>query len=225
MIDLSAATLSLRNRALGLVVATTGSTDLSATATGYHRAAGSFVTDGFLPGMEFTPTGFAANTVDIITSVTATDIATKYARAVEAVASGRTLSVGLPLLRAFENYPLTPVSGRPYIEEEFVPGGSTTTGVPANGAFTEETGLYVIKWYGLINLGIIPGLGISTLRKQVDALKSLFAPGTTFTAGSNIVRVRRDHGPYTGQIIPLTGWAALVLTVPWHAYSTNQIAA
>jgi hypothetical protein len=53
--------LALRGRVLTLSVATTGTTSLAATATGYTRAAGSFVTDGFKPGMEVLAAGFATS--------------------------------------------------------------------------------------------------------------------------------------------------------------------
>lgn len=220
MMDLLATHLALRNRALSLIVETTGSTSLSATATGYNRVAGSFVADGFSPGMEITPAGFATNTVDVLITVTASDLTTKNARPVEVAAGGRTISVGVPALRAFENVDLIPVAGRPYFEEDFVPGTNTLRTFPAQGATGEETGLYVLKIYGLSNVGI------SAIRKTIDALKALFAPGTTLTAGVNTVRVRSDVSVQSGQILPQgNGWSVCVLTIPWRAYSINQVAA
>lgn len=219
MTELLAVHLALRNRALSLVVATTGGTLLSATATGYHRAAGSFVADGFLTGMEMVPAGFVLNTACVIKNVTASDITTMTAPAIEAEAAGRSLSVGIPSLRAYENVDLTPVGGRPYFEEDFVPATATLLG-SKNGGYVYDSGLYVPKWYG------ISGVGISALRKSVDALKALFAPGTALVAGSNIVRVRSNISPQTGQIIPLSGgWAALTLTIPWTVESINAIVA
>lgn len=219
MVDLLAVHLALRNRALAVVPATTGSTSLSATATGYHRAAGSFVTDGFKPGMEFTPTGFATNTVDVIKSVTASDLETMNARAVEAEASGRTIAVGFPAMRAWENDSFTPDPARPYAEEDFEPGTQRLITQAATGKIHED-GLYVIKRYGLLNFGV------AALRKEVDALKALFTPGTTLTAGSHVVTIRTDVSPQTGRVTPLTsGHAVLVLTIPWYARSTNAIAA
>lgn len=218
--DLLAVHLALRNRALSLVVATTGLTNLSATATGYHRAAGSFVSDGFLAGMEIVPAGFAANTPRVIQGVTASDITTTSAPTVEAESGGRSLSVGIPTLRAFENVAFTPTSNRHYFEEDFVPATNSLLTMPAQSGVLRETGLYIPKWYGL------SGVGVSALRKSVDALKALFAPGTLLVAGANTVRIGGDQAPQTGQIIPLSnGWSALTLTVPWWVLSQNQIAA
>lgn len=56
-------------------VITTGLQSLSATATGYARTSGSFVTNGFVVGMQVNVTGFtnaANNGVSTITAVTAT---------------------------------------------------------------------------------------------------------------------------------------------------------
>lgn len=215
--DLLAVHLALRNRALSLVVATTGPTNLSATAAGYHRAAGSFIADGFLNGMEVVPAGFAVNTPRVIQSVTASDITTATAPAVDAVAGGRTLSVGMPSLRAFENVSLTPESGRPYFEEDFVPATTSLLTMPAQGGTVQENGLYVPKWYGLSDVGV------SALRKSVDALKALFTPGTLVTAGAHTVRIGEAQA---GQIIPLTGgWSALTLPIPWWVLSRNLVAA
>ena len=238
MIDHTAATLALRNRALTLSVATTGSTTLAATTTGFTRAAGSFITDGFVVGMEILAAGFstaANNGNGVVTSVAAGTLLvdaytvtlgvtgyTVAARtlATEAAAAGRTISVGLPAMRAWENTALTPVAGKPYLEEDYVPATERLFTSPAASGMVEETGLYVLKWYGL------SGKGISALRKSVHALKLLYTPGTKLTAGSHTVRVRADAATQTGQIIPLTGgMAVLVLPVPWLALSNNAIAA
>lgn len=56
---------------------TTGTATLQATATGYTRTSGSFITDGFLEGLPITVTGFANpanNGPAVITAVTATTL-------------------------------------------------------------------------------------------------------------------------------------------------------
>src|SRR5690242_4314615 len=100
MIDTLSAQLAFRNRALGTTTfPATGTTTLDATATGYHRSSGSFVTDGFYAGMEITPVGFSVNTVDTIKAVTATDLTTVNGRAVEVSAGSRSISATFPALR------------------------------------------------------------------------------------------------------------------------------
>lgn len=220
MIDTTSATLAFRNRALTLSVVTTGSTTLSATTTGYARTTGSFVTDGFLPGMEITPTGFATNTVDVLTEVTALALTTASARTAETAASGRTISVGLPANQAWDNVALDPPSGRPYLTEELVPATNSLITLPASTGTLEETGLYVLTWYGLSDKGA------GSIRKCVDALKALFSPGTTVIAGSDVIHVRTDTSARTSQLIPQgNGWTACVLTVPWKTRTANAIAA
>lgn len=228
MIDLAAAQLALRNRAIGLSVCTTGSTTLSATATGYARASGSFVTDGFAVGMEILASGFtsaANNGYAVVTSVSALALGVSGGRTAEAAGSGRTLAVGLPELRRWENTdPLTdgapsePTRGRPYIEEDFVPATATVFTFPANGGQVEETGLYVIRWYGLA------GTGMSAVRQSVGALRARFSPGTPLTVSGATLRVRADLGPFSGPVRPDgRGWAICTLTVPWLARSVNAV--
>jgi hypothetical protein len=216
VIDTGAASLSLRSRLLSLSVCTTGSQTLAATGTGYSRAAGSFIADGFADGMEFVPAGFTDNTPRVIETVTALNIATTTANTAQTAGAGRSLSVGLPQGRAFGNREFKPTSGSPYVVVEFVPGAhSLLTATAQNGMATED-GLFVIKWYGLEKLG---ELGIE---KCVDKVKALFTPGTVI--GS--VRVRSDTSVRSGQILPQgNGWALCQITVPWWALSNNAIAA
>ena len=118
MIDHYAAQKALRVKLLTLSVATTGSVQISATATGYERATGSFLTDGFLSGMEVGGTGFgetANNAKKTLSSVTALTM-TCPNTSVEAVGA-RTLDVGLPATRAWENINVEPARGSTWIEE------------------------------------------------------------------------------------------------------------
>ena len=233
MVDEDALTLAFRNRMLTLAVVTTGAQTLSATATGYARASGSFLTDGFRDGMEFTPSGFADNTVRVIKTASALTIETRSDAAryptegtgsipqpsAEAPAAGRTLSVGIPLGRAFDNKKFQGSAGRPYIEEDYVPATSTLLGTK-NGGYVYEEGLYVIKWYGLEDKGT------GGIRKPVNALKALFAPGSVVFASGLPVRVRADTTVKSGQILPQgDGCAVCTVTVPWRAETINVVAA
>lgn len=74
----------------------TPTTPLSATATGYARATGSFLTDGFAPGMQITAAGFttaANNGRSTVVAVTATslDVTKATPTVVEAAGAGRSL--------------------------------------------------------------------------------------------------------------------------------------
>ena len=219
MIDLLAVQLALRNRAKTLTVCTTGSITMAATATGYTRAdGGSFVTDGLKAGMEVTPVGFTANPVDVITSVTAGAVTVATARAVQSSASGKTLKVVLPAARAWENDKFDPVPGHVYLEEDFVPGTHQLVTFPASQGRAEETGLYILKWYGLADYGT------AALLKQADAVRALFTPGVTLSAGSNTLRMQPNTAVSVSQILPVTGgWAVIVITIPWLARSRNTV--
>lgn len=223
MIDKTALLLALRNRALTYVGPATGSMSLAAITTGYTRASGSFITDGFQVGQEITPAGFATNTVRVVTRVEALTLTVDTvggALTAEGAAGSRSLSVTLPAIRAWDNVTVTPIAGRPYLEEDFVPATSELISIPLNGGQVEETGLYILKWYGLANKGS------AGIRKCMDGLMALFAPGTALTAGSDVVWIRDDIGPATSQIVPQgTDRAVCALTIPWLARTTNLIAA
>lgn len=71
--------------------ATTGTTTISATATGYSRAAGSFLTDGFAVGQTVTASGYAGsgfNGKSIVTAVTALTMDTTPLSGVHGVEAG-----------------------------------------------------------------------------------------------------------------------------------------
>lgn len=237
MIDRDAVHLALRNRARGLVIATTGIAALSATATGYARSVGSFYDDGFAQGMEIDASGFplaANNATGIITflSPTVMDVflfaialtnavqtVTRSATVGDAEAAGRTITARYPTMRGWELETITPSAGIPYTEEDFVPATNVASGIPATTARMNETGLYVIRWYG------IEGIGSKAIRNSTDALLRLFTPGTLLVAGANTVEIRGETAPVPAQILPQhNGWAVCTSTIPWRCRSLNTVA-
>lgn len=236
MLDETLAELALRARLLGTTVATTGSTSLAATTTGYTRSAGSFITDGFREGMEVSVTGFptAANngkgvilkpltaTVMLIDAydVSSPNVVTSRTLVVEAEAAGRTISAGIPALRAFDNIALVPVTGKPYLEEVFSPATHRLITFPAAGAHAEDTGLYVVTWFGLSGTGI-------GIRKSISAIKARFTPGTNLPlSDGTTLTMPQDVGARAGAITPIAGgWGYVQITIPYRVFSLNTIAA
>lgn len=221
MIDNELNVLSFRTRARTLSVCTTGTMSLAATTTGYTRSSGSFLTDGFAPGMELTPLGFVDNTASTIVSVTALAIVVNDARGIEADAGSRSLTVGLPTLRANMNIGGNkPVQGSSWVEENYVPGTSTLLAGPAQGGLVEETGLSVWRFYVPDNTGF---LGITRI---VDAFMALFTPGTTMAlSDGTTIRVRTDATVKRSQILfDGYGWAVCTVTIPYLAYTNNTVA-
>lgn len=215
-----AALLACRGRALTLSTCTTGSTSLSATTTGYARAAGSFVADGFAVGMEVTGSGFsvtANNGARVVTAVSALALSCTGC-ATEAAAVGKTIASGLPTLRAFENVTLTPVAGQWFVEEDYLPGPASQFTTGPRG-WIEVTPQYVLKLYAP------PGTGATALYKAADALLTLFAPRTAITLSTgDVLRVRTDVAPYRGQLLQdAAGFAVVVITVPLRGETANTI--
>lgn len=221
-VDHTTIQLALQARLLTLLACTTGRAALSATATGYHRATGSFVSDNFAAGMEVTPLNFASTTTGVVTAVTDTDLTIKGGRAVESVAAGRELLVGLPPMRAWENTKFKRDPTRPFVEEQYVPGpaGMQSDGY---GGLLELLPMYSPRIY------VPGGGGIAADGHYADAMLRLFAPGTTLPlitgeAGTSLV-VRGDPAPVPGQrhtddtenwsVVPISIWLRVTtMTVP-----------
>jgi hypothetical protein len=221
--------LAARNLARSLVVASTGLTTLSATATGYARTAGSFYDEGFWRGMELVPSGFSSATPRVITDVTPLTITvntTSGAVPVQAAAPGRSLTVGLPSTRLWEDEPLTnpttgaaisPAPGAPYIEEQYIDGPSKQVTMGHNGEI-EGLPMYVL----LMNLPTANGLALG---RYTDALLRQFAPRTAMAlANGDVLRVRSDVAPFAGQLqAGQPGFAVKAFKVPLRIRTQNSI--
>jgi hypothetical protein len=217
MMNHELAHLAIRSRLASVVVVTTGSVTLSATATGYARTTGSFVTDGFAVGMEVTPTGFTQTTVGVVTKVEALALEIAGGRSVESAGAGRSLTTKLPTKRGWENVTLTPIAGQPYVELDYVPATTQLLSIPNVGGTVEETGLAVLRWYGLANAGLLD------LTRAAQAVLALFKPGQTLTlSDGSALRWRENPGPFRGQArADAPGWAVITVTIPWRLYTTN----
>lgn len=228
--------LAMRTRALTLSVATTGAISLAATSTGFTRAAGSFYTDGLWPGMEIVASGFgnaANNGTGVITEVTSATaikvtmytsayvngmlVVTRSATVAEGAAGGRTLAVGLPSLRAWENVNFAPESGIPFVEEQFIPGPMAQVTMGPNGD------LEVLPQYSL-QVNLPSGTGLTPAR-YTDALRRLFPPRAFLTlANGDVLRVRQDVGPFVGQLQQSQpGFAVKPITIPFRLRTANSI--
>lgn len=211
--------IGFRTRLATLSVATTGTITLAATAVGYTRPSGSFIADGFQVGQEVTPVGFTVLTPQLITGVAALSLTVRGAMTAEASAGSRSLTVGLPAFRVYSNNDFTPTTNRHYVEMEVVPSSPTQLSFPAQGGTREDQGVYVVRWYGVANMG---ALG---LRSCADKLLALFTPGTTMVlSDSSVVHIRGDSGSYASALMNgPPGFAVIVLTIPWRRYASNAV--
>jgi hypothetical protein len=83
--------------------------------------------------------------------------------------------------------------------------------------------LEVTPMYALyVNLPAETGL---TVKRYVNALRTLFAPRTAITlANGDVLRVRSDTGPYAGQLQQgQPGFAVQPLTIPLRLRTANSI--
>lgn len=219
MINHRAAREAWQSHVLATLLATTGVIALSATASGYARATGSFVDDGFVIGMEVTPVGFDANVVDVVTEVSALELRTATPHAAEGAASGRLLAAWLPRRRAFGGT-LDPVAGQSSMRFEYVP--ATHAAIAGNGSSTLgiDTGLYVVTMIAPTEHG--EELFDATLQPLLDAC----TPGTKLLAGAQVVSVPWNPSARRGQVLPyaIAGLSYAQATIPWTAQSRTVVA-
>lgn len=226
---------AIRTRALTLqVVNVTGT--YSATATGYARAAGSFLTDGFEVGQEIIGVGWTAganNAAKLITAVDALTITTAgytgdvgrrtlsgAGTTVEAAAS-RTLRCVLPADVEWENGDIVPGAGVPWWREEYKmsPGGRTI-GL-GDGAMLN----YDIDYF--LTIFLPSKIGRRAADRYGDALLELFKPSQVVTLTGSDLRVKALTTPWVGQFLqsvaPTPGFLVVPVTVPLILWTANSI--
>jgi hypothetical protein len=218
MLDNYAAQLALRALLRTLTAATTGSAQIAGTATGYSRSAGSFLTDGFRPGMELTGSGFSNAENDAVKTATAvTALAITAPGCVAEAEAARTLTVGLPEGMAWEAKEWEPITGQPWVEEQFIPGPVTQITLGPGGEL-ESLPLYVV------NILCPAGVGVGAARTYAREILELFAPGTPLTVAGSTLQVRRKTAPFEGQLTrPQPGFVSVPVTVPLRFRSANVI--
>lgn len=217
MIDHRALQLALRTRALTLSVASASGINLAASGSTITRIQGSFLTDEFSPGMEALLVGWSAdnNTRFTVTDVEALTLTLDGTLTTESMAGGRSVTVGLPQYRAWENIGFEPTTGAPWIEEQLIPGTTRQISVGQYGTI-ETRLLYQLQVHALEDTGI------GAPNRYADALLTLFTPRTQITFGSDTARVRTDTGPYRGQLLRRRpGYATIPVTIPLEIWSAN----
>lgn len=209
---------ALRTKMKTLVVCTTGSTTLGATGATFTRSSGSFKDDGFKAGMEGTPSGFTGtnNNSAVIIQVEDLVLTVNRTLATEGASAGRTIQVGLPSRRAWENVSFNPDDGSPYIQEEFLPGPTTQISTGLDG-WLESLPMYVVK------VSTPQGYGVGAINGYSTALRTLFKPGTVMTLDSgDFLRVRADMAPFRGQLLNrVPGWATAPISIPCRLETRN----
>jgi hypothetical protein len=121
----------------------------------------------------------------------------------------------LPAGRAWEDIKYTPTPGVPFVEEDYEPATSSLLGL-LKGGTVEDTGAYVIRWYG------VAGQGTAAVNAGITALLALFKPGDTFTAtDGTVIHVRADVAPTRSRIINHDGWAVSTVSIFFRVYHQN----
>ncbi len=211
---------AIRTQLLTMEAATTGSISMETTTDGFVRTTGSFITDNFEPGMEALGTGFSASSNNASHTIDRVEALTLYVSGltVESAGVGKTLTVGLPAGRAWENLKFEPVAGEPFMEEEYLSGPSSQITVGTDEATVVVDPLYVVKIY------VPEDLGSGAANRYADAILTAFKPNRSFNlTNGDALRVRTDTGPFRGQLTrQRAGWVVVPITIPLRLFTQNS---
>jgi hypothetical protein len=181
---------------------------LGASASGYTRTdGGSFIDDGFAVGMEVLATGFTGsnNGSKMITAVSATLLSCAGC-SVQAAAEGRTLEVGLPSSRAWEQARFTRQVGVTHVVEQYLPGPESAPAAPND---KELRPVYVVQVFVPANTGI------EADARYAEAIKQLFNAKVSVPVGTSYIRGRAEAASYLGQRnFAVTGFSMIPVTIP-----------
>lgn len=194
---------------------------MSVASGKYTRATGSFLTDGFKPGMEITAAGFTEsgnNGTSVVTAVTATQLTVTRTLTTETAATGKSIVVNAPTGFATENIQYTPTAGWPWIEEQML-SGPTNVITLGEYAWIEHDPLYVLQVH------VPEGVGIGAANAYADGIIDLFAPRSSLTlSNGDVARVRTRPGPFRSQVRQFrTGYATVTVSVPLRIHTANSI--
>lgn len=211
--------LALRIKLKTLQVVTSGAIEMSVTGSTFSRASGSYLADGFAAGMELTGAGMidiTNNAPAVIRVVRDAAIEVDRALGTESSGVGKTLLVGLPSRRQWENVEFDPKANDPYIEEQLIPGPNSQITVGPGGT-VESLPMYNV----LVHVPTQVGTGAHN--RYADAILNLFPPRLALVAANgDAVRVRADTAPFRGQAINTRqGWFTVTVSIPLRSFTIN----
>jgi hypothetical protein len=175
--------------------------DLAASATGYVRASGSFVADGFRPGDTVRPDGFADTRPAIVLAVS--DLALVVDRDVtpEAAPPAASLAVILPERRRFEGQPFVRPKNKPWLRAGLRPAAAPLVAFGGGGLVRQE-GAFVVELFEPVDAG----RGLARIERLAAGLRARFAPGQRLSRDGHVVRtgeVRRGNVQETPEHLSL----------------------
>ena len=176
--------LKARAHLASTILATTGLTELAATANGYTRADdGSFLDDGFVPGFEITPVGFPQNPIDIVKFVTDDELVTEKGHTARTADDNRSLTAKPPrAMRYGARKPEDIAVTVPYWWERWLGGPSRgVTSFARDAMRTRTQCLYEVNVFGRVNDEDL------VVQRSADAIGRRFGPSTEIVLPSGYV--------------------------------------
>lgn len=224
MIDHGRYHLAARARLRSFVAAETVDAIASAGSQ-FTRTAGSFLADGFAPGMEVLAAGFpgaAQNGLAIVTRVETLTLTVDRALGTASASASHSVTAGVPdffLMENAEEATRSPSPGRPWMAESYLPGSPSAQRTFGTGGQVEVLPSYVARVYVPENSGALAA------RRYTDAVIRHFPPGLPLAlASGEFGWVRWDQGPFPSPLTyAMPGFAGVTVTIPLRIRTPNSI--
>ncbi len=190
------------------VLLDTGSRDdIAATSTGYSRAAGSFVTDGFRVGDTVQPDGFADTTPSIVLAVSDGVLVVDRTVTPEAAGAAVSIAVVLPERRRFEGQPFVRPKDKPWLRALLRPASAPLVAFGTGGILRHQGSLIV----ELVE-PVDSGRGLARLERLAAGLRERFTPGLRLQRDGLEVRVGEAR---RGAVLETIDILTLPLAIDW----------
>jgi hypothetical protein len=205
---------ALETHLCALTLATTGPrADIAATHSGYSRASGSFLDDGFQVGDTVQPQGFAANTAALVLAVSNTVLVVDDAIKAEAAGPTVSLTTVLPARRKFEGQPFLKPKDQPWLRAALKPAGAPLVAW-GTGGLLRHSGSFLVELFEPVD----NGRGRARIERLAAALRSHFRAGQAVS--HNATRVRLTNAQRAAIQESLEALSLLV-TIDWACEAAN----
>lgn len=208
---------ALESHLVALRLADAGTrSDVSAEATGYRRADGSFVADGFFAGDTILAAGFSEAGNDgaaILRAVSDTELTVERALTPEAAGSPVSIVATLPAARKFDGQPFVRPADAPWLRVALRPVAGTVAAFGAGGVLRHRGTLLVDLFEPVAN-----GFGLARLERLAAGLRGHFQAGGAIPRDGLAVRIL---GMRRGAVQEARDFVSLPLSIEWFCDAAN----
>lgn len=205
---------ALETHLCALRLADTGPrTDIAATATGYQRAAGSFLDDGFQVGDTVQPSGFADTAAAIVIALSDSVMVVDRKVTPESAGAAVSLAATIPERRKFEGQPFQKPKDKPWLRAALRPAGAPLVAW-GSGGLLRHHGSFLVELFEPVD----SGRGLARIERLSAALCAHFKAGRAVLHGAARVRIT---GARRAAVQESLEALSLPVTIDWACEAVN----